>query len=283
MASPSNSHSRLAALPSKSVLPPPRDPVFLGEPTDQPPKSDKIPPATARVRPYSPAIDILCPPTTVNDGKPSSPSDTFPIRESHLLANQHRAAWRNGLPITLTYDLEIHSSLANAENNIKNEWLEQGVGETIGVVEHPDKEGPELAEQADASVKHSWNEKNLGDKKPYSEPGMKWAHEKPEEEEGEQAAAQMEGQAEHLPGDSRPHCSDDETPRIDRPSEGNNAHAGASRDSFEAEEQPRTTIQSFAGPSRAPNQQGHFHGTNFNNQLQLPEESPSKEGAPDNL
>ncbi|KAK7222587.1 hypothetical protein V2G26_010590 [Clonostachys chloroleuca] len=182
MASHSNSHSRLAALPTKSVLPPPRDPVFLGEPTDQPPKGDKIPPATARVRPYSPAIDPLCPPTTVNDGKPSSPSDIFPIRESHLLANQYSAAWRDGLPTTFPYDLEIHSSLANAENNIKNEWLEQGVGETIGVIEHPDKEGPELAEQAYASVKHIWIEKNLGDKKRYSEPEMKWAHEEPEEE-----------------------------------------------------------------------------------------------------
>uniref|UniRef100_A0A8H7N5X2 Uncharacterized protein n=1 Tax=Bionectria ochroleuca TaxID=29856 RepID=A0A8H7N5X2_BIOOC len=39
---------------------------------------------------------------------------------------------------------------------------------------------------------------------------MKGTHEEPEEEEeGEQAAAQMEGQAEHLPGESRPHCADD--------------------------------------------------------------------------
>ncbi|CAH0027160.1 unnamed protein product [Clonostachys rhizophaga] len=159
----------------------------------------------------------------------------------------------------------------------------QGIGETIGDIEHPDIEGHELAEQVYASAKHSWIEKNLGDKKHGSEPGVEWAHEEPEEEEEEQAAAQMEGRAEPLLGDSRPHCSDDDTPRIDRPSEGNKAHGGACRDSFEAEEQPRTTTQSFAGPSRAPNRQGHFHGTNFNDQLQLTEESISKEVAPGNL
>jgi hypothetical protein len=148
MASPSNSHPRLAALPSKSVLPPPRNPVFLGEPTDQPPKSDMIPPGTALVRTYPQLqlVEKLWPPTPVNDGKSRSPSKIFPIRESHLLAEQYMAAWRDGLPMTLPYDLEIHSSLANAKNNIKNEWREQGIGETIGVIERSDIEGPESAE-----------------------------------------------------------------------------------------------------------------------------------------
>ncbi|CAG9990910.1 unnamed protein product [Clonostachys byssicola] len=221
MASPANNHPRLAAVPSESVLPPPRDPVSLGEPSDQPPKSDTVPPATALVRSYPQLVEKLAPPTSVDDGKLSSPFENLPIRESQLLAQQSRAAWRDGL---LLYALEIRSSLANTENNTKNEWLEPGVGETIGVIEHPGKEGPQL------------------DKKRDGEPEMEWAHEKPEEGEGEQAAAQIEGQAEHLSDDSRPHCAGDGSSRIDRPSEGNNAHGGASNDSFEAEEQPRAAI-----------------------------------------
>jgi hypothetical protein len=122
---------------------------------------------------------------------------------------------------------------------------------------------------------------------------MKGTHEEPEEEEeGEQAAAQMEGQAEHLPGESRPHCADDGIPRIDRPAEGNNAHGGASHGSFEVEEQPRTTIQSIAGPSRAPNQQEHTPQQGPRRAASSPalypptstaEESPSKEVAPGQL
>ncbi|CAH0058097.1 unnamed protein product [Clonostachys solani] len=174
--------------------------------------------------------------------------------------------------MTLPCDLEIHRSTANAENNIRNEWLEQGTGETIGVIEHPGTEVPELAEQA-----IFWIEKNLWNKKWDDE----WAHKVPEEEEGEQAAAQMGGQAEYLPNDTRPQCPDDGTPRIDRPAEGNNAHDGAFHNSFEAEEQLKTTIQYHAGPSRAPKEhtldskaQGAVF-PNFNNQLQPPEESPS--------
>jgi hypothetical protein len=110
------------------------------------PKAIRSLPALLSYDPQLQLVEKLWSPTPVNDGKSSSPSEIFPIRESHLLAEHYMAAWRDGLPMTLPYDLETHSSLANAKNNIKNEWRVQGIGETIGVIEHSDIEGPESAE-----------------------------------------------------------------------------------------------------------------------------------------
>ncbi|VUC25484.1 unnamed protein product [Clonostachys rosea] len=72
-------------------------------------------------------VNPTCPPKPVNAEKPTGLFRILSERERERLDQQYEAAWHGRRPMTLHYDLEIHSSNANAQNNIKNEWLEQGI------------------------------------------------------------------------------------------------------------------------------------------------------------